>query len=1030
MENSTSGKLVVITMAYDIPDEIKYKEKIIFNLDWRQLGYAVIFGLLSFFSYNFIPVQGELRFVIPAIIGISGIGFIFLNLEEKIKDVISYYTNIRREPFNSKKAQRFFEIREIGDDVAYLEDGRILAILHIYPINFELLDENRKAALLTNYKAFLNQLTVPVQILIRTKPINLSQYFRMIELNNNKKKEFIVGLYADFKKFEEDFIDNKGIKERFHYLIIPFEKGKDKQLNEIVKITMEKMTGCGLKLDRLNTQQIKDLYFSYADIPGEKKYEKIKLKKDEESTDFFRNMVTPSFDIRKDYAVVNSEFHRTVKVTGYPRKVENGWLQTFLSKNESYDISIHVVPSTIAGMLVYLHNQIIQQTGDLFASTMKGTPNPALEIKKADTMRVYDSLYKGEEKMFSVSTCVDNKAGNMEDLDLLTEKCKSNLNAQLMIPKITEWRMADGLKSTLPLAHDTLHSQRDFLTNSLAATFPFISPVDTKKSGILFAHEADTLNPIFLDLDEMSNKHFFVIGISGSGKSYTSKYLMMQQLFKEDTKVYILDPNGEYSALCESMNGQVIELSRKSHSNINIFDLAGEDFGNKMLSLISAFDIIVGGLTENQKSVLNKALIRAYKKKGILYDQKETWNKKAPTFGDLKKVLLEIRKRKADKKEHTQDFTLESLLNRVEMYCEGNIFGFLDEQSKIEIEKGFVCFDLSQLPNAVKNLMMFATLEIIQREIKSDKKQKVVLIDEGWSLLRSKEATNYITEFVKTSRKYNTSIGFITQEIEDLLRSKAGRSILNTASIKILMRQNPSNIGLISNVLQLNEQAKIYLLTASKGFGLLITEQNIYKFFITASEKIHELITTNPREVKQRVVEVKEEKKKPIRISLKKGLYLESDLTEKKRNYLLAHGFIVHKDRLEQTGGSARHILKIRNNESPEHAFLCQKTYELLKKQKAFKKIKMETHAPGDVSAELKGKGIAFEIETGENFRAYNKEEHEEKFDRVRQRFDEFYIIVTDYDKKYKYEKFGNVITRTEIEDTINKLAGNSPRPP
>ena len=205
------------------------------------------------------------------------------------------------------------------------------------------------------------------------------------------------------------------------------------------------------------------------------------------------------------------------KVTGYPRNVENGWLQAFLSKNESYDISVHITPSTIRSILVYLHNQIIQQTSDLLLSTMKGTPNPSLEIKKADTMRVYDALYKGEEKMFAVSVCVDNKADDSDELDLLTEKCKSNLNAQLMIPKVTEWRTADGIKTALPLAKDKLQSQRDFLTNSLAATFPFISPVETTKEGMLFAHEADTL-AIFVDLDKMSNKHFFVIGISGSEK--------------------------------------------------------------------------------------------------------------------------------------------------------------------------------------------------------------------------------------------------------------------------------------------------------------------------------------------------------------------------------------------------------------------------------------------------------------------------------------------------------------------------------
>ena len=89
----------------------------------------------------------------------------------------------------------------------------------------------------------------------------------------------------------------------------------------------------------------------------------------------------------------------------------------------------------------------------------------------------------------------------------------------------------------------------------------------------------------------------------------------------------------------------------------------------------------------------------------------------------------------------------------------------------------------------------------------------------------------------------------------------------------------------------------------------------------------------------------------------------------------------------------------------------------------------MSTNGPGDVSAMINGKRIAFEIETGENFRNYTKEEHLEKFDRVKQTFSDFYIVVTDYDKKYKYEKFGKVITRTEIEETINKLTSNSPAP-
>ena len=670
-------------MGYDIPDEIKYKEKIVANLDAKQLLYAIAFGIAALLSHN-LPLEGELKLLFPSIFAIAGVGFIFLNIEEKVKDVLAYYTNIRIAPHNSKPAQKFFEVKEIKDDSVYLDNGKILAILQVFPINFELLDESRKKALLVNYKEFLNQLTAPIQLLIRTRPINLKPYFEGIEARKDKK-DFLLSFYSDFRVFEEDFIDDNDVKERSYYIVVPFKEtkiGKNrnelKQLNEIISIIQECLSSCNLQSTRLNDEELFDFFHSYSDGFGEGSIKEIKLKKENESKEFFRNMITPSFDIKKNYAIVNSEFHRIIKIIGYPRKVEDGWLQSFLSKNENYDISIHITPSSINNMLVYLHNQIIQQTSDLFMSTAKGTPNPSLEIKKADTMRVYDSLYKGEEKMFGVSLCIDNKTSSLDNLDLVTEKCKSNLNAQLMVPRATDWRTADGIKSTLPIANDRLQANRDFLSNSLTATFPFISPVDTKKEGILFGHEADTLNPVFIDFDRMTNKHFFVIGISGSGKSYTSKYLIMQQLFKEDSKIYILDPNGEYAPLCRSLNGQVVELSRKSDSIINIFDIAGDEFGDKMLSLISSFDIIVGGLSESQKAVLSKVLTKVYAKKGIVHDKPETWKRNPPTFSDVRKVLSKLRKEHARRKKYIQDTSFEVLLNRVEMYCKRGIFGFLD----------------------------------------------------------------------------------------------------------------------------------------------------------------------------------------------------------------------------------------------------------------------------------------------------------------------------------------------------------------
>ena len=1005
-------------MAYDIPDEIKYREKIIANLDSRQLIYAALFGFLAFLAFR-LPIEGEMKFALPTIILVVGAGFVFFNMEETARSIFSFYTNIQQARYNSKASQKFFEIREIRGNALILDNGTAIAVLQVRPLNFGLMDDERKGAIIANYKAFLNQIPVPIQILVRNQPFDLTAYFDTLEKGGRILKTELLGLFSDNKVFEIDFLSSKKVKEKSYFLLIPCQhKTSDNpdltKMDDLVGIAQERLKACGLENRRLETLELVGFIESYA---GNKdnKMDLPPNKKGEESDDKFRNGITPSFEIRKEYAIVNGEYHRILRIGGYPRQVENGWLQEFLSKNDGYDISLHVKPSTISQMLIHLHNQIIQQTSDLLLSTSKGTPNPMLEIKKADTMRVYDSLYKGEEKLFSVSLYIDSKAASEDELRLLTEKAKSSLNAQMMIPKLTAWRMADGIKATLPLGNDALSAQREFLTNPLAATFPFISPATSENSGILFGHEIATFSPLFLNFDRMSNKHFFVLGISGSGKSYASKYLIMQQLFREDTSVYVLDPNGEYSPLCNALGGQVIELSRDSKSTINVFDLAGKDYADKMLSLIATFDIIVGGLTESQKGVLSKVLSRAYAKKGILPGKPETWGKRAPMFRNIHKALSALRTERGKAKDTVQDPSIDVLLNRVEMYCKGNIFGFLDRQSKMDVSRKFVCFDLSRLPNAVKTLMMFSTLEIIKHEITKDRKPKSILIDEGWSLLRSRAAAGYVFEFVKTSRKYNASIGFISQEIEDLLGSRTGRSILNTASVKILMRQNPSNIDEISRLLKLNNASKEFLLTAGNGQGLVMSEEGNYKFLVNASPKLHDLITTRPDEIKTDKSEVKKEK-----INVRKGLYLRDELVEAKRLALLKRGFGEVKDKPAQKGPARWYLVKIRKPESKEHAFLCWIVYGLAKKR--FKKVKMNAKQAGDVVVSTANGEIAFEIETGANFANYDEQGLTRKFEQAREKFADLYIVVTDYDLKRRYERFGNVLTRNEVGGVIEGL--------
>lgn len=728
-------------------------------------------------------------------------------------------------------------------------------------------------------------------------------------------------------------------------------------------------------------------------------------------------------DIRPDSATVNGVLHRIIKAVGYPRKVDDGWLESFLASKEPYDVSLHIHPASINTILVGLHNQIVKQTSDLYASKKEGTPNPALQIKRKDTINVYEMLYKGQEKLFQVSLYVDNQAENPEDLNLLTEKCRANMNGLLIIPKNLDFRMADGLKSILPLAEDAIGVRKEFLTSSLSATFPFLFPVGYTKKGVFLGHERNTHNPLFIDFGSMSNKHFFVLGISGSGKSYASKFLIMQHLLASRCKVFILDPNGEYAGLTEKMDGKVIELSKNSKTIINLFDLAGEDFGSKMLTLISVFDIITGGLSESQKGVLNEALIRVYKDCGIRSEDPATWTRVPPKFSNLKKILETMREELGEQNQFNEERSLEVLINRVKMYSKNGFFGFLDKQTKIDLSKGFIDFDLSKLPSQVRQLVMFSVLELISRQIRKDKEPKVVLIDEGWSLLRSKEAENYILEFIKTSRKYNASIGFITQEIEDLLRSEGGKSILNTTSTKILLRQNSSNLDLISKTLALNEKEQNYLLRAEKGNGLLITENGKFEFGVNAPPEVHKLITTDPNESKETAETPKLYAESPIpEFSLSKGFYRLDEVSKKQALELRNNGYELHNSIFLGSKGSQNFLVKTQGNESAEHALLCWAITDELKKRGV--RADLAATVEADVTATINGKKVCFEVETGEYLLSFGREKLAQKLALRASQCDKLVVVLTQRDLKWKYPKLpeAELVTRTELIESIDLL--------
>ncbi|VVB71122.1 Uncharacterised protein [uncultured archaeon] len=206
---------------------------------------------------------------------VIGFGFVYLNFDDFFYKRIKYLFSFKAGSYLDHRVRRLVGIDRIDFDTVYLKNGEIRSILIVEPINFETLDSERQRSVILNYQSFLNQLSFPISIKIRTVNSNVSEYFTNPKLNEKKFSAEAKELYDDFQSFETGFLKKNKVKERLFYVIIPHdinvetppnkeEKAK-KILNQRSDLIRSKLAQCGLDSRRLSTNELISLFMSYFD---------------------------------------------------------------------------------------------------------------------------------------------------------------------------------------------------------------------------------------------------------------------------------------------------------------------------------------------------------------------------------------------------------------------------------------------------------------------------------------------------------------------------------------------------------------------------------------------------------------------------------------------------------------------------------------------------------------------------------------------------------------------------------------------
>ena len=546
-----------------------------------------------------------------------------------------------------------------------------------------------------------------------------------------------------------------------------------------------------------------------------------------------QDFIAPAgLQINPSFLKIGEKYCATIFILTYPNYLAMNWFSSIVNIDEAFDISIFFHPIDTNKILRDLRKKSAEVQAQIsFEQEKKLVRNPLLEIALKNIEELRTLIQEVAEKMFDTGVYITFWADSLESLKEIEKKIKSILEQQLIYAKIALFRQFEGLESTVPL-------------NSQPAStlFPFSSLDLTDNKGILYGINQHNNSLIIFDRFSLPNANMVVFAQTGAGKSYAVKLEILRSLIL-GTDIIIIDPENEYQYFAESLGGSFYKIAVASEDHINPFDFpkvtedesSEEVFRSHILNLIGLIKLLVKEITPQEEIILDRALNETYALRDI-FPHNLNEEHTPPLLEDLESVLQNIEGG-------------ETLAAKLYQYTQGSFAGFLNKSSNINLSNRLTVFGIRDLEEELRPIAMYLILNYIWTEIKKDIKKRLVAIDEGWQMLVHEESSAFLFGLIKRARKYYLGITFITQDVEDALKSPYGKPIITNSSLALLLRQSPANIEELGKAFNLTEQEKSLLLQASIGTGLFLAQDRHAAIQIVASYAEDQIITSNPAQL-------------------------------------------------------------------------------------------------------------------------------------------------------------------------------------
>ena len=377
---------------------------------------------------------------------------------------------------------------------------------------------------------------------------------------------------------------------------------------------------------------------------------------------------------------------------------------------------------------------------------------------------------------------------------------------------------------------------------------PFKAQEIRHQNGVYYGQNVISKNLILANRWELLNANGFVLGVSGSGKSFTAKREMVGLALATANgaggmpdDIIVIDPESEYRPLIEGLGGEVIEVSATSPNHINAMDMEqGYGDGENPVVLKSEFLLSLceqlmgsGKLSAKEKSIIDRCAAQCYREY-IRSDYKGA----VPTLQDFHAELLRQPEPEA------RDVAL-----AIELFTEGSLNTFA-KPTNVNTDSHILCYDIRDLGRQLLPVGMLVVLDSIFNRIIRNRQQgrnTWIYIDEIYLLFRHEYSANFLFTLWKRVRKYRACCTGITQNVDDLLQSHTARTMLANSEFLVMLNQAATDRAELARLLNISDNQLSYITNVESGRGLIKCGSAIVPFMDNfPKNRLYKLMTTRP----------------------------------------------------------------------------------------------------------------------------------------------------------------------------------------